>query len=290
MKSIDEQYKNLLEDVLRNGEWQQNRTGVPTLFKIGAHLSIDCSQSFPLLTTKKVYWKSAFAEMLGFIRGYDNAADFRALGCNVWNKDANENVCWLNSSHRRGKDDLGRIYGVQWRSWEPGIDQLRNVVKDLSLDIDNRREIIIAWNPAELEQMALPPCHFAMTFSLTEERSKVNLSVFQRSWDLALGCPYNITQYAFLLNLIAVITKKRVGVLHFHAVNVHIYENHLEGIQEQLRREPKEQHPKIWIDPDLCDSLDFIDEASRSMDEWVAVYNYDPHPPIKFEMVTETAK
>jgi len=287
-RTYDEQYIDLLKELLRDGEWSSNRTGINTLFKIGHYMGIDCEHEFPLLTTKRVYWKSAFAEILGFIRGYDSAKDFRSIGCKVWDQNANENDQWLNNPNRNGTDSLGRIYGVQWRRWydpqtNQSIDQLKKVVDDLSNGIDDRREIITAWNPAELDLMALPPCHFTMIFSLSENKSKLNLSLIIRSNDVFLGNPFNIAQYAFLLNVIAKITKKRVGVLHYFCSNVHIYRNHLDQVKEQLTRSPKGNRPWINIS-NKVDSLEFLENTDEPIENWANVINYDPHPPIKASM------
>jgi thymidylate synthase len=221
----------------------------------------------------------------------------------VWDKDANENVQWVNNPHREGTDDLGRIYGVQWRQWsdegfipqgdnvfefdDTSIDQLKNVIDDLKAGIDNRREIITAWNPVELHMMALPPCHYMMIFSLTKNNTTLDLSFFMRSNDVALGLPYNIAQYAFLLHLIARITNKKVGNLHYHGTNVHIYEPHIEGLKKQISRLPKFEKPKLTLAPE-CDTLEFLETTEKPISEWVDVKNYDPHDPIKFEMFTET--
>lgn len=298
-KTYDKQYVDLVEDILENGEVSENRTGVNTLFKIGHLFEIDCSKNFPLLTTKRVSWKSAFAEMLGFIRAYDDAKAFRKLGCKVWDKDANENQDWLDNPHRGYKDYLGPIYGVQWRHWDAGhglnVDQLQMVVNDLSKGIDNRREIVSAWNPGEMEfvdngekydsLMALPPCHVFMQFSLVNNKSTVDLFVYQRSWDIGLGNPFNIAQYAFLLHLISHITNKKVGILRYFGNNCHIYENHINALTEQIQRDRKKQ-PKISFKY-LPNSLEELYEEKYDLiPEWVEIKGYNPHPAIKMEMVT----
>ena len=294
MKHIDDLYSDLVQSILEEGEWSENRTGIRTLFKIGHYMKIDCSEYFPLLTTKRVYWKSAFSEMLGFIRGYDNAAEFRKLGCKVWDQNANENKEWLENPYRTGQDDLGQIYGVQWRYWydevnKTHIDQLQKVITDLSNGVDNRREIITAWNPSRLTQMALPPCHYTMIFSLTNNKTTLDLSLFIRSNDVFLGNPYNISQYAFLLHLMARITNKKVGNLHYHSTNVHIYENHMNQIREQISRTPKIQKPQIHFHGAAKrlsgdDLFEFIETTDIPLDNWVQIIGYDPHPAIKAPM------
>jgi thymidylate synthase len=304
IKSIDEQYIALAKSIIENGEWKENRTGYRTLSQIGGYLKIDCSESFPLLTTKKVFWKAAFAEMLGFIRAYDNAEDFRKIGCNVWDKDANENQDWLNNPNRRGTDDLKYIYGVQWRYWSTAeIDQLQMVVDDLKEGIDTRREIVTAWNPQDMEhnlrggktkipsQMALPPCHILMQWHLTKNKRALDLSVYQRSWDAFLGAPFNIAQYAFLLHLISGITNKKPNILHFHPGDVHIYEPHIPLIKNQIARVPKKDKIKIDIDFSEIKYLSDFDKISlNNIDDWVKIHNYNPHPAIKGVMYTTPNK
>lgn len=286
---VDFQYKRLLVDVLYNGEWAPNRTGVPTLYKIGAYLKIDCSQYVPLLTIKKVLWKSAFSEMIGFIRGYTNASDFRNIGCNVWNKNANETKQWLDNPNRKGIDDLGKIYGFQWRNWQnynnTKNDQLKSVIDDLSNNIDNRRELVLGWNPSELNEMCLPPCHLLMQFSLVNNKKTIDLNVYQRSWDLFLGAPFNLAQYGFLLNLIAKITNKQPGTLHYFAGNVHIYENHIDQVKTIINREPKNKKPYILIN-DKVNSLSFIESNLFTIGDHVVIKDYDPHPLVKAPMAT----
>ena len=298
MTTFDTQYTILANDILETGEWSNNRTGVRTKFKIGKLLEFDLSKEFPILTTKYVYWRSAISEMVGFIRGYDNAADFRNIGCNVWNQNANENKEWLKNPNRKGTDDLGRIYGVQWREWDAGlltqtsentfeidqpVDQLKMVVDDLSKDIDNRREIVTAWNPGEMSIMALPPCHMTMIFSLVEEKTKVDLFVVIRSSDVGLGLPFNTAQYAFLLNFIARITNKKVGTLRIYLNNVHIYENHIDGIKEQLKRMPLICNPKLDLSDDLS-SLEALETTSKPIQDLIHLNDYEYHPAIKLPM------
>ena len=280
------QYLNTVVDVLKNGEKSSNRTGIDTLFKFGLSMKFNLQNGFPLLTTKKMAWKSAFAEMLGFLRGYDNAADFRKLGCHVWDQNANENEEWLNNPFRKGTDDIGRAYGVQWRQWRTNnsttINQLKKVYDDLRQGKDNRREIVTAWNPAELDRMALPPCHMFMQFGIRRSEHLLDLSVYIRSNDIGLGMPFNIAQYAFLLTVMAQITGYKPGTLHYFAFNYHIYENHIKPLKEQVKRIPRDA-PTIYINPD-CDSLEFLETTKLPIEKWVEIDNYNPHPYIKMEM------
>jgi thymidylate synthase len=294
-KSFDEQYIDLAKNILENGEWKENRTNHRTLSQIGGYLKIDCSESFPLLTTKKVFWKSAFAEMLGFIRGYDNAADFRKLGCNVWDKDANENIAWVNNPNRTGEDDLGRIYGKQSRTWNGYIDQLQCVINKLSNNIDDRRLLVLHWNPDELDEMALPPCHWAYQFGLRQNNSTIDLMLQMRSSDFFffLGTPYNLSQYGFLLHIIARTTNKKVGNLHYSGFDIHIYEPHVPLVKKQINRLPIHKKPKIRFIGESeflqgAEFWDFVNTTDIPLAEWVTIDDYNPHSAIRGEMYTET--
>jgi len=191
------QYLDLCKKLLAQTKHKDNRTGIPHVGYFGDMMKFDLADGFPAVTTKQLYWKQTFAEMLGFLRGYTSAADFRKLGCKVWDANANENEAWLNNPHRKGEDDLGQIYGAMARNWpsfhkgecyesgeqlirEVHFDQLRKVYYDLRQGIDDRREIITHWNPSELHKMALPPCHLLYKFGLEpldlSERYNVLLS------------------------------------------------------------------------------------------------------------------
>jgi thymidylate synthase len=233
------QYLNLCRLVLNEGLRKQNRTGVDTIGIQGAMMKFDLEDGFPAVTTKKLYWRSCFAEMLGFLRGYDSAQQFRALGCKVWDANANENEQWLTSGARKGRDDLGRIYGVQARDWSGPwgkVDQLRQVVDDLSKGIDNRREIVTHWNPGELCEMALPPCHLLYQFGIQGHR--LNLSMYQRSCDMPLGVPFNIAGYAWLLSVIARVAGLTPGTFTHFLHDVHVYVNQVPLLKEQIKRKP----------------------------------------------------
>ena len=557
----DQRYHDHINDILNHGEWEHdNRTGIATQFKIGSYWELDASpSSFPIITTKRVYWKSAFAEMIGFLRGYSSAADFRKLGCKVWDQNANENTQWLSNPYRHGQDHLGRVYGVQHRQWintdwqtqvelvdavnqlphndgvdapftlnnqmltpvyndntddfigkmfknnnneqfkviervntqhnpmykiqfinstsiknvtksqikrgqvkdlyssvcctgekitnkppyysaayklwhnmmakyhlknneshnnvfvdsnwrcfenfwkdlpniigfdqwrenpnkyaldkdyyssnyygkgvviflpknynkyvstntdgsmirathkqtnqifeftspafftntmniknksivdhalktqngqtktwsfervypPPGktykqkffIDQINMVINDLKNNVDNRREIITAWNPNELNKMALPPCHMTMVFSLVKNKSTVDLFLLLRSSDGGLGLPYNITQYAFLLNIIAHVTNKIPGTLRVYANNAHIYQNHIDALNIQLNRtsslHESGNHPQLVINQNVTLN-DIISPSSNvTLDQIAHINYYKPHPPVKMDM------
>ncbi|GHE92310.1 hypothetical protein GCM10011501_22320 [Thalassotalea profundi] len=194
------QYLALCQRLIDEGTWIENkRTGKRCLTVINAELNYDvAANEFPMITTRKSYWKAAIAELLGYIRGYDNAADFRSIGCNTWNANANENAEWLNNSHRKGEDDMGRVYGVQGRKWSKPdggfVDQLKKLVDDLSNGIDDRGEILSFYNPGEFHMGCLRPCMHTHTFSLLGDT--LYLTSYQRSCDVPLLLPYNrIAQY-----------------------------------------------------------------------------------------------
>ena len=277
------QYLDLCQQVLSEGVWKKNRTGVDTIGIHGAMMKFDLREGFPAVTTKRLAWKACFAEMLGFLRGYDNAGDFRNLGCKVWDANANENEQWLANLNRNGEDDLGRIYGVQARDWRFGddpndtTDQLAKVVNDIGQGVDDRREIVTHWNPGELDTMALPPCHLLYQFGLQGE--VLNLSMYQRSCDMPLGVPFNIAGYAWLLSVIAHITGYTPGVFTHFLHDVHIYANQVDDMYTQLKRDPLPL-PKLYINPQI--------ETLKDLETWVKVRDfkvqeYGHHPAIKYE-------
>ena len=188
------QYLALCQRIINEGTWVENkRTGKRCLTVINAELNYDVgANAFPMITTRKSYWKAAIAELLGYIRGYDNAADFRSIGCNTWNANANDNEQWLNNEHRKGADDMGRVYGVQGRRWaKPDggfVDQLKKLVDDLSNGIDDRGEILSFYNPGEFHMGCLRPCMHTHTFSLLGDT--LHLTSYQRSCDVPFLLPY----------------------------------------------------------------------------------------------------
>jgi thymidylate synthase len=285
------QYLDAVQRVLDHGQRLPNRTGIDTLAVHGHHFTFDMANGFPIVTTKKLNWRSAFAEMVGFLQCVQNASQFRSLGTKVWDANANENAQWLENPNRLGPDDLGRIYGAQWRDWRPPcgtrgtIDQLDRIYHDLSLGRDNRREIVTAWNPGELDQMALPPCHAFMQFGLMpnnkdETAQDLDLFVYLRSSDIGLGLPFNIAQYAFLLHLMAEITNNVANRLHVFCWNLHAYINHVDGLREQLTRSPLFLPTLQWNDPpkSLGDVESWIDTSH------VDLINYQAYPTIKLPM------
>jgi thymidylate synthase len=274
-----QQYLEIAHKAL-NGTRKRNRTGVDTFGYTGEMCKYDLRDGFPILTTKRVAFYPCVAEMLGFLRGYDNATDFQDLGCNVWNANANENEQWVNNPSRLGNNDLGRIYGVQARRWRTTmlyeLDQLRHVVDMLLLGKDDRRLIVTHWNPGELGQMALPPCHVMYKFSI--ENDTLHLCMYQRSCDVPLGVPFNITGYSWLLAVIAHITGFEAGVFTHFMDDVHVYENQAELLEQQLQRTPRDL-PVLNIDSRVK-TLEDLDLWARP--DSFHLGGYLPHGPIKF--------
>mgnify|MGYP000592345207 FL=1 len=276
-------YLKLCQRIVDQGVWVENeRTGKRCLTVINAELQYDvAANQFPLDTTRKSYWKAAIAELLGYLRGYDNAADFRAIGCNTWNANANENEAWLNNPHRKGEDDMGRVYGVQGRSWAKpdggAIDQLKKIVDDLSKGIDDRGEILSFYNPGEFHMGCLRPCMHTHNFSLLGDT--LYLTSYQRSCDVPLGLNFNQIQVYVLLALVAQITGHKAGQAYHKIVNAHIYEDQLELMRDvQLKREPFPA-PTFTINPDIK-SLEDI-ETWVTLDDF-KVEGYQCHDPIAY--------
>lgn len=278
-----QQYLDLSRRIVEEGIWVDNeRTGKRCLTVINADLEYDVENNqFPLITTRKSFWKAAIAELLGYLRGYSSAAEFRAIGCNTWNANANDNPAWLNNPHRKGEDDMGRVYGVQGRSWaKPDgshLDQLKKIVDDLSRGIDDRGEILNFYNPGEFELGCLRPCMYSHHFSLLG--GKLYLNSTQRSCDVPLGLNFNQVQVFTLLALMAQITGHKPGKAYHKLVNAHIYEDQLELMRDvQLKREPFPL-PQLKINPEI--------KTLKDLETWVTlddfdVIGYQHHEPIQY--------
>lgn len=249
---------------------------------INADLTYDVENGvFPLVTTRKSFWKAAVAEMIGYIRGYDSAEDFRKIGTKTWDANANLNDAWLNNPHRKGDDDMGRVYGVQGRSWaKPNgefVDQLKKIIDDLSQGIDDRGEILNFYNPGEFDMGCLRPCMYSHHFSLLGDTLYLNST--QRSCDVPLGLNFNMVQVYFLLAIVAQITGHKAGKAYHKIVNAHIYEDQLELMQTvQLKREPL-QAPIFKINPEIKSLEDL--ETWVTMDDF-EVIGYESHEAIKY--------
>ncbi len=277
------QYLELCQRIIDKGQWVENqRTGKRCLTVINADLEYDVARNqFPLITTRKSYWKAAIAEMLGYLRGYDNAADFRALGTKTWDANANANPQWLANPYRKGKDDMGRVYGVQGRAWaKPDgghLDQLKKLVDHLSQGMDDRGEILTFYNPGELHMGCLRPCMHTHTFSLLGDT--LYLTSYQRSCDVPLGLNFNQVQVFTLLKLIAQITGHKPGMAYHKIVNAHIYEDQLPLMRDvQLKREPYPL-PSLHINPEIT-SLEDV-ETWVTLDDF-EVRDYQCHEAIAY--------
>jgi thymidylate synthase len=257
------QYLNLLADVMENGTDRPDRTGTGTRSVFGRQLRFDLTRGFPLLTTKKLHLKSIIYELLWFLRGETNARWLQERGVKIWDAWADEN------------GDLGPVYGSQWRSWPDGeggtIDQIANVVKSIKTKPDSRRHIVMAWNPAEVDEMALPPCHCLFQFYVAN--GQLSCQLYQRSGDIFLGIPFNIASYALLTHMMAQVTGLEVGEFVHSFGDVHLYSNHVDQAKEQLRRDPRPL-PRMTLNPDRTSIFEFEYED-------FLITGYDPHPHIK---------
>ncbi len=278
-----QQYLELCQKAL-TGLQKENRTGVDHIGYHGDMMKFNLADGFPAVTTKKLTVKSVFGEMLGFIRGYDNAADFRKLGCNVWNANANDDPIWLSNPNRKGTDDLGRIYGVQARRWlgTDGypIDQLKSVLDRILERKDDRRLIVTHWNPGELDRMALPPCHMFYQFGI--QGDLLNLTLYQRSCDVPLGIPFNIAGYSWLLSVIAQITGLTPGTFTHFMHDIHVYENQVELLKEQLQRKPHPL-PTLSINPKIK-TLEDLETWVTPDDFTLDNYQHDPYIAFPFSV------
>lgn len=316
------QYLDLVQSIFDTGSWQDNRTGVRTLSMPGAMMRFDLQEGFPAVTTKKLAFKSAVGEMVGFLRGNRNAAEFRALGCKVWDQNANENQAWLANPYRLGEDDLGPVYGVQWRNWPAykmlaagetsqiedatargyqllgrfdstdgqgqqvllykAVDQLRQCLDTIIKDPGNRRIIFHGWNWAQLEEMALPPCHLLYQFLVNQAKGEISLCLYIRSNDVGLGTPFNLTEGAALLTLMGRLTGYKPRWFTYFIGDAHIYENHVDMLQEQLKREPFAAPKLVLSDriPDYAITGQYEPEWLEKVeptDFWLEGYQHHAH-------------
>jgi thymidylate synthase len=319
MHNIDEEYRQLLMDILINGVKKEDRTGTGTQSVFGRQIRHSMSEGFPLLTTKKMAWKSIVTELIWFLRGDTNIKYLVDNGCNIWNGDAYKNyiksdeVQWpkskedfintikTNNEFAKQWGELGPIYGKQWRKWnyqskknhyvmagQPthyniNIDQIINLISELKSNPDSRRLMVSAWNVGELEQMVLPPCHYGFQVYTKEKEGKRYISLMwnQRSVDTFLGLPFNIASYALLLEIIA----KEVNMIPDEIIgnlgDVHLYLDHIEQAKEQISREPFDL-PKLKMNPIFLANLEHksFDEAINGIVNF-ELENYQSHPAIK---------
>ncbi len=256
------QYLDLLNRILTEGHKKTDRTGTGTMSVFGNQMRFNLEDGFPLLTTKKLHLKSIIYELLWFLRGDTNVRWLQEHGVRIWNEWADEN------------GELGPVYGHQWRSWPDHnggtIDQIKNVLDQIKNHPDSRRMIVSAWNPAEIEQMALPPCHCLFQFYVADGR--LSLQLYQRSADTFLGVPFNIASYALLLMMMAQVTGLKAGDFVHTTGDTHLYLNHLEQAHLQLTRTPRPL-PKMKLNPDVKNLFDFKYEDFE-------LEGYDPWPHI----------
>jgi thymidylate synthase len=266
-------YLDLMRDVLENGEDRSDRTGTGTLSVFGRQVRYDLREGFPCLTTKKLHLRSIIHELLWFIKGDTNVAYLQQNGVRIWDE-------WADES-----GELGPVYGRQWRSFPTPdkdgrtVDQIAELVHGLRGDPHSRRHLVVAWNPGEINRMALPPCHCLFQFFVHEpesDRPGLSCQLYQRSADLFLGVPFNVASYALLTMMLAQVCGYEAREFVHTFGDLHLYKNHLDQAGEQLQRSPREL-PTMWINPKVRELDDFTFEDFR-------LENYDPHPHIKAEV------
>jgi thymidylate synthase len=313
MNDLDKQYQNLLADILINGRKKEDRTGTGTRSVFGRQIRHDMRDGFPLLTTKKMAWKTMVTELLWFLRGDTNIKYLVDNGCHIWDGDAFKNfmnnsegdpdLIWnqeqfinkikTDEEFAKKWGELGPIYGKQWRRWETDdldapryehwkkdIDQISNLINELKTNPDSRRLMVSAWNVGELDQMVLPPCHYGFQCYVREGKY-LSLMWNQRSVDTFLGLPFNIASYALLLEIIA----KEVNMIPDELIgnlgDVHLYSNHVEQAKEQMNREPFEL-PKLVINDEFWNSnQSFLNQIEHIVSDDFQIVDYKPHPAIK---------
>ncbi|TGY88263.1 thymidylate synthase [Marinicauda algicola] len=260
--TIETAYLDLLRDILKNGTETADRTGTGTRSVFGRQIRADLAEGFPLLTTKKVHFKSVAVELLWFVKGLTNVKWLNERGVTIWDEWADEH------------GELGPVYGKQWRRWVTPqgeeIDQLAQVVEQIRTNPQSRRLIVSAWNPADVPSMALPPCHTLFQFYVAD--GKLSLQLYQRSADMFLGVPFNIASYALLLAMVAQVTGYEPGEFVHTFGDAHIYSNHMDQVAEQLSREPR-RLPWLRLNPQITDLFAFEYED-------IQLEGYDPHPRI----------
>lgn len=261
-----QQYLDLLHRILEEGQVKTDRTGTGTKSIFGHQMRFNLEDGFPVLTTKKLHLKSIIYELLWFLKGDTNVKYLQEHGVSIWNEWADEN------------GDLGPVYGHQWRSWPDHrggtIDQIQNVIDLIKHHPDSRRMLVTAWNPADISEMALPPCHCLFQFYVADGR--LSLQLYQRSADTFLGVPFNIASYALLLQMMAQVTGLKAGDFIHTTGDTHLYLNHIEQAKLQLTRTPREL-PQMKLNPDVKNLFDFRYEDFELL-------NYNPWPHIKAEV------
>ena len=260
------QYHELLQHVLDHGLQKSDRTGTGTLSVFGYQMRFNLQEGFPLITTKKLHTRSIFHELLWFLKGETNIRYLRENNVTIWDEWADE------------KGDLGPVYGKQWRAWETSdgrkVDQISNVIDQIKKNPDSRRLLVVAFNPGEVERMALPPCHAFFQFYVAN--GKLSCQLYQRSADIFLGVPFNIASYALLTHMIAQVCDLKVGEFIHTLGDAHLYSNHLEQARLQLTRDSRPL-PTLKLNPQVRNIFEFKYED-------IEILGYDPHPAIKAEV------
>lgn len=293
MSQSEKSYLNLLTNILENGDVRLDRTGVGTKSLFGLQMNFDLSKGFPAVTTKKLAWKSVVSELLWFIEGSGDEYRLKEIlhgeryskKKTIWSDNANADY-WVNKKLQRHPGDLGRIYGVQWRRWRKPLirinkvvlqnhDQLLELISGLKNDPYSRRHILTAWNPGELELMALPPCHMMAQFYVSSDK-KLSCQMYQRSADMFLGVPFNIASYALFTHMIAQVCNLKVDSLTITLGDAHIYLNHIEQVKEQLSRE-------MYSLPTLQLNKEITDITKFTMND-IELLDYTFHETIKAPM------
>ena len=259
-------YHQLMQDILDKGAHKEDRTGTGTLSLFGYQMRFDLSQGFPLVTTKKLHLRAIIHELLWFLKGETNIQYLRDNKVTIWDEWADE------------QGELGPVYGKQWRSWETAdgrtIDQITTVVEQIKKNPDSRRLLVVAFNPGDVDKMALPPCHAFFQFYVAD--GKLSCQLYQRSADIFLGVPFNIASYALLTHMVAQVTGLQPGEFIHTLGDAHLYSNHLDQARLQLSREQKSL-PTLKLNPAIKNLFDFKFED-------ITIENYDPHPSIKAEV------